>query len=106
MEWASGNVFIRANRLDRAGDGTEGHEHNFDHTTIIFQGAVRITARLPGGGRVVREGAAPAHFLIRAGVRHEIEATADGTVYWCVYSHRDHQGEVCQEYDGWRDAYV
>jgi hypothetical protein len=105
MEWQSGNVFIRANKLAKAGDLTAGHTHNFDHTTIIFKGAVRITAKLPNGTEIVREADAPAHFLIRAEVTHEIVATADDTEYWCVYSHRTHQGDVVQDYDGWADAY-
>ena len=106
MEWQSGNVFIRPNKLAKAGDRTDGHTHNFDHTTILFKGSFRITARLPNGTEVVREAQAPAHFLIRAEVSHEIVATADDTEYWCVYSHRTPQGEVVQEYDGWRESYV
>lgn len=106
MEWQSGNIFIRSNRLEKAGDKTDGHTHNFDHTTIVFTGGIRITAKLPNGEQVVREATAPAHFLIRADVHHEIVALQDGTQYWCVYSHRNHQGDVVQDYDGWREAYV
>lgn len=106
MEWQSGNVFIRSNRLAKAGDKTTGHTHNFDHTTIVFTGGIRIEATLPNGTQIVREANAPAHFLIRAEVSHEITALTDGTEYWCVYSHRDHQGEVVQVYDGWTEAYV
>ncbi len=106
MEWQSGNVFIRANALAKSGDKTDGHKHAFDHTTIIFKGAVRITAKLPNGTEITREATAPAHFLIRAEVQHAITATVDDTVYWCIYSHRTHQGDVVQAYDGWTDAYV
>jgi hypothetical protein len=106
MEWQSGNVFIRSNRLAKAGEQTVGHTHNFDHTTIIFTGGIRIKAKLPNGTEIVREATAPAHFLIRAEVAHEITALADNTEYWCVYSHRDHQGEIVQVYDGWAEAYV
>lgn len=106
MEFQSGNIFIRVQDLEKVGDKTTGHTHNFDHTTIIFKGAVRITAKLPNGTEMVREAKAPHHFLIRAEVSHEIEALEDNTVYWCVYSHRNHQGEVVQDHDGFRDAYV
>lgn len=106
MEWQSGNVFIRSMTLAKAGDLTAGHTHNFDHTTIVFKGGIRITAKLPNGAEIVREATAPAHFLIRAEVAHEIAALTDDTVYWCVYSHRDHQGEVVQVYDGFADAYL
>ncbi len=106
MEWVSGNVFIRANKLRATGDLTQGHKHNFDHTLIVFKGAIKITATLPNGNIVEREAQAPAHFLIRADVIHKIVATVENTEYWCVYSHRDHQGDVIQNYDGWSEAYT
>lgn len=45
------------------------------------------------------------YFLVKAGVEHEITAREDGTIYWCVYSHRTPQGEVVQEYAGFEEAY-
>jgi hypothetical protein len=105
MEWVSGNIFIRPNPMPRAGDVTEGHAHNFDHTTIVFKGAIRIEATLPNGTQIARDFAAPAHALIRADVRHRITALADDTEYWCVYSHRTPQGEVTEVATGWEDAY-
>ena len=65
MEWISGNVFIRPNELPVVGDLVDGHKHNFDHTTIVFTGAVHVRAKLPDGS--VREGdfKAPSHFLVR-----------------------------------------
>jgi quercetin dioxygenase-like cupin family protein len=105
MEWASGNVFIRPNSLERAGDQIAGHAHAFDHTSIVMAGAVRIAAKLPDGPLMVQEFRAPSHVLIRAGVEHEITALEDGTVFWCVYAHRTPQGEVVQEYTGWWGAY-
>ena len=106
MEWSSGNVFIRPNTLDHAGDVTHGHAHQFDHTTIVMEGAVRIRATLPDGRVIDREFRAPAHALILAGVEHEITALEDQTVYWCIYSHRSPQGEVVLQHNGWGDAYV
>jgi len=44
-EWISGNIFIRPNLLENIGDKVDGHQHNFDHTTIIFTGAIHIRAR-------------------------------------------------------------
>ena len=104
MEWISGNVFIRPNTLEKVGDMTEGHTHHFDHTTIVFTGAVHVKAKLPDGS--MREGdfKAPSHFLVRKDVEHEITATEPNTVYWCVYSHRTPQGDVVQDNTGWLDA--
>lgn len=106
MELASGNVFIRKNPLAKAGDFVDGHKHNFDHTTIVFKGAVHVKATLPNGTMIERDFIAPAHFLVRADVEHEITAMADDSEFWCVYSHRNAQGDVVQDANGWGAAYV
>lgn len=104
MEWISGNIFIRPMKFEKAGQKREGHKHNFDHTTVVFKGAVRVRARLPSGQTIERDFVAPAHFLVKAEVEHEIAALADDTEAWCVYSHRTPQGDVVQEFTGWEDA--
>lgn len=104
-EWVSGNIFIRRNALPAVGDRVDGHRHSFDHTTIVFSGAVRVKAKLPDGQVLERDFEAPAHFLVRADVEHEITATQPQTVFWCVYSHRDPQGRITQQFTGWEDAY-
>lgn len=108
MEFISGNIFIRkafeaSDTL--AGRVLDGHKHNFDHTSFVWRGAVRVRATLPDGTRVEREFHAPSHFLVRADVLHEITALEDGTEFWCVYAHRDPQGEVVQIATGWPEAY-
>jgi hypothetical protein len=104
MELASGNVFIRKNK-GKVGDVVDGHTHNFDHTTIFHVGAFHVKAKLPNGTVIERDFVAPSHCLIRSDVEHEITFTADGE-FWCVYSHRNAQGEVVQEDNGWGAAYV
>ena len=84
----------------------DGHTHEFDHTTIVFKGAVHVTATLENGNVVEEDFVAPAHFLVKAEVTHKIVATMDDTEFWCVYSHRNAQGEVVQEDNGWSAAYV
>jgi len=106
MEWQSGNVFIRPNTLKIAGEFTDGHEHNFDHTTIVFTGSVRVEAVYPDGKTRTQEFYAPAHFLVKAHAHHKIIALEDNTVFWCVYSHRNAQGEVTTQNIGWTAAYV
>ena len=44
MEFISGNIFIRPMVFDQAGSTIEGHAHNFDHTTYVVRGSVRIEA--------------------------------------------------------------
>ncbi len=105
MEWISGNVFIRPTTFEKAGGKVSGHKHNFDHTTIVFKGSVHVRGVLPDGRVIERDFAAPAHFLVKAEVEHEITALADNTTFWCVYAHRTPQGDIVQEHDGWRAAY-
>lgn len=106
MEWVSGNIMIRPNTLAKAGDVTQGHTHNFDHTTIVFRGGIHVKATLPSGAVIERDFMAPSHCLIKSAVAHELTALSDDTEYWCVYSHRNPQGDVVQDYDGWLSAYV
>jgi hypothetical protein len=105
MEWVSGNVFIRPNVLENAGEYIDGHTHNFDHTSIVFTGAVRVTQKTPDGNEFTQEFHAPAHFLVKANYSHLIEALEDKTVVWCVYSHRNAQGDVIEQNPGWMGAY-
>lgn len=106
MEWVSGNIFIRPNENMRKDDFVAGHKHNFDHTTIVFSGSLHVEATLPNGNTVSGTFTAPSHFLVKKDVEHKITALEDNTTFWCVYSHRDAQGEVVQEKTGLYDAYV
>ena len=105
-EFISGNVYIRPNTLEKIGDKVDGHKHNFDHTTIVFKGAVHVKAVLPDGTVKEKDFQTGTHFLVRAEVEHEITALEDNTIFWCVYSHREPQGRITQEYTGWDKAYT
>lgn len=105
MEYASGNIYIRPNKLAK-GQMVHGHTHNFDHTTIFFKGAFRVKATRPDGSVIERDFAAPAHCLILADVKHEITALEPDSEFWCVYSHRTPQGDIVQQFTGWEPAYV
>ena len=107
-EWAVGNIYVREN-LGNQGDVVDGHSHNFDHCTMCMRGAIRVkrkdtgrtvVLRAASGDSLVRRSA----LLIEAGVEHEIEFLEDGSVFWCVYSHRNPQGEIVQTYTGWEAA--
>lgn len=106
MEWTSGNIFIRPNVLNKIGAKVDGHTHTFDHTSIVFKGAVHVKATLPNGTVIERDFKAPAHFLVLKDVIHQITATEDETEFWCVYAHRNPQGDVVQENAGWGASYV
>lgn len=109
MDFASGNVFIREMRFDKAGDVVKGHAHNFDHTTYVAKGSLRVEQLADDGSvlKAVEKRASDGRnwVLIKAGVIHRITALEDGSLGHCVYAHRTAQGEVVQEYDGWEPAY-
>lgn len=122
-EFASGNIFIREMRFENAGEVVIGHKHNFDHTTYVARGALRIEKLEPlrtkttiglRGEPIVevvewksiksvekRAGEGFNWVLIKADTVHRITALEDGSIGHCIYSHRNPQGEIVQEYDGW-----
>ena len=108
MEFASGNIYVREMRFDRSGDVVQGHAHNFDHTTYVARGALLIEALGPDGkvakSAVKRAGDGRNWVLIKAEVTHRITALENGSIGHCIYSHRNPQGEIVQDYDGWQPA--
>lgn len=123
-EYVSGNVFVREMRFGKAGEIVNGHAHNFDHTTYVARGALRVdqlAAPIQVGtdatgaptyedGAILKTVVKRATdgynwVLIKAGVHHRITALEDGSIGHCIYSHRNPQAEVVVEYDGWAEAY-
>ena len=109
MEFVSGNLFIREMRFNKAGEANEGHAHNFDHTTYVVAGAIRVD-RLNEQDEIIQSVEKKAKdgknwVLILANARHRVIALEDNTVAHCIYSHRNPQGEIVQEFTGWEKAY-
>lgn len=119
MEFISGNIFIRQHTL-ALGQATIGHRHNFDHTTYVVRGSIKIEeleiTRIDESGspldfksvREVIKKASDGHnwVLIKANVHHRLTALEDESMYHCIYSHITPQGEIVQDYDGWPKAYA
>ena len=109
MEFISGNIFVREMRFEKAGHVVPGHTHNFDHTTYVVHGALRIEALAEDGTvlRSVEKHASDGYnwVLIKADVKHRITALEDNSMGHCIYAHRNPQGEVVQKYDGWTPGY-
>ena len=104
-ELALGNIYVRPNHLAKVGDRLAGHRHNFDHVTLVTQGAIHIDATLPDGTTRQLDLDAGGFCVIKAEVLHAITATAAHTEFLCIYAHRDPQGRVVQEFTGWEEAY-
>lgn len=105
MEYSAGNIQIRPNYLQKKGDVVDGHAHNFDHVTVVFEGSIHVRATLPSGDIIERNFVKGSEFLVKAEVEHEITALEDNTLFKCYYAHRTPQGDIVQEYNGWTDAY-
>jgi quercetin dioxygenase-like cupin family protein len=109
-EFVSGNIFIREMRFELAGDVVQGHKHNFDHTTYVARGALKVE-KLDEQGSVLksvvkRAGDGYNWVLIQKDDIHRITALEDGSIGHCIYAHRNPQGEIVAEYDGWQPAYM
>lgn len=85
----------------------QGHAHHYDHVTFVQAGSVKVFWRKPG--ETVERESGPfktgEFFLVKAEVSHRLKALEDGTRYACVFTHRDFDGSVVQEYNGHLDAY-
>jgi len=108
--WVRGNIAIRQMHFPYARSAPiEGHKHNFDHVTYVKRGGLRIE-KLDDDGNVVQSVDKYATddnnaVLILAGVRHRIWPLMDNSAGDCIYAHRTPQGDVVQEYTGWKEAY-
>lgn len=110
MEYISGNIYIREGVLAKKGDFVDGHTHNFDHTTYIAHGSIKVE-QLDDKGNVLKEAVKSSSttknwVLIKKDVVHRLTAMEDNSIYHCIYSHRTPQGDVVEEYDGWQSSYL
>jgi hypothetical protein len=84
-----GDVFTRVHGPHPKGHTHDGHEHNFDHQTLLVAGSLKITARKAGVDMGEKVFTAPCPIVIRADTCHEIEVLEDGTVWICAFAVRD-----------------
>jgi hypothetical protein len=120
MEYVSGNIFIREMDFEAVGGVVNGHTHNFDHTTYIVRGTVKIESfKLKEGAdpdleeswvplKTVIKKASDGHnwVLIKAECKHKLTQLEPNSMGHCIYSHRTPQGDVVQDWDGWREGCV
>jgi len=105
----AGPIGYRQFHLDKTCESHQGHEHKYDHTTIIIRGRVKVFYSYEKDGQKV-EGESEEYgqgetIHIKKNVHHKIKALEDNTQYWCVFSHRDFDGIVCEHYVGNQEAY-
>lgn len=105
----AGPVGIRRGILEAVCEEDVGHEHNYDHLTIVLTGRLKVFYAFLQDGEAV-EGESKAFsagetVVILANVRHRLKALEQGTTYLCVFSHRDFDGLVTQAYEGNNSAF-
>lgn len=85
-----GNIWVRQNYLEKAGDTAGGHAHFFDHVSLLAKGSIGVTLN----GSDYHEFHAPTFIVIRKNNIHNITALEDDTSWYCVFAARDIYGET------------
>lgn len=77
------DVWVRQMHFLNAGDVEMGHTHDFDHTTLLAAGALRV--KVNGATTDFR---APHMIVIKAEHEHELTSLEPNTVAYCVHAVR------------------
>lgn len=85
-----GNIWVRQNYMELAGDKVGGHIHYFDHVSLLAKGSVEVKIE----GYEPRVFSAPTFIVIKKNNRHEITALEDDTSWYCVFAAREIDGNV------------
>jgi quercetin dioxygenase-like cupin family protein len=85
------NMWVKQMIFDQIGDVHPGHQHTFDHQTLLSKGSVEVVAN--GETTVFK---APTIIYIKAGIKHGMMALEDNTVVYCVHPLRggDQVGDI------------
>jgi len=89
-----GNVWVRQNILEEAGQSNQGHKHKFDHVSLLTSGKVSVEVE----GYEPKEFTAPTFIVIKKEHSHKFTALQDKTVWYCVFAMRDVDGNVTDIY--------
>lgn len=89
-----GNIWVRQNVLERAGDFVGGHIHLFDHVSLLARGSVEVSI----DGYPPKIFTAPTFIVIKKEHRHRFTALEDDTLWYCVFAIRDDDGELTDIY--------
>ncbi len=91
-----GNIWVRQNVLEKAGESYQGHTHLFDHVSLLVSGKAMVET----DGNPPKEFQAPTFIIIRRDVTHKFTALEDNTVWFCIFALRDINGEVIEDVYG------
>jgi|TARA_B100000902_G_C26801853_1_gene664852 hypothetical protein len=88
-----GNIWVRQNVMEEAGESFPGHKHKFDHVTLLSKGEIEVEVE----GYEPKIFKAPTFVVIRKEHNHKITALTDDVLYYCVFAVRDLDGEPVDE---------
>ena len=86
-----GNIFVRKIVFSCVGDVMPGHDHMFDHVTLVSQGSVHFRCQVTGIDKTI---VAPAFIETPAKAYHDLIALEPNSVAWCIFAVRDEDGFV------------
>lgn len=89
-----GNIWVRQNRIEKAGEFHDGHKHHFDHVSLLTKGSVEVKVE----GYPPKTFSAPTFIVIRKELHHQFIALEDDVNWYCVFALRDLDGEVIEVY--------
>jgi len=92
---AVSNVFCRLMHFVEVGDVEYGHQHSYDHATLVSTGSVVVDV-LDDNDVVVSSKVftAPNMVFIHKDKRHRLTALEKNTVCSCIHAVRDVEGEI------------
>lgn len=99
----AGPIAIRRFVLEHECQELQGHKHNYDHTTLVLRGSIRVSYSYQHEGKEVsgsHDYSIGESFVVKAEVEHTIKSLEPNSMYACIFSHRDFDGNVVQNYIG------
>jgi dTDP-4-dehydrorhamnose 3,5-epimerase-like enzyme len=78
------NVFVKLHQLLNIGDFYPGHNHAFDHITLLATGSVTMVH-----DKGQEEFKAPHLIVTPKGVKHQFTALEPNTVFCCIHAIRE-----------------
>ena len=76
------DVFIKSGVFREAGTRIPQHSHEYDHTSFIATGGVRVWC----DGKYLGEHLSPCGILIKKHTKHTFETTEENTTILCIHN--------------------
>ncbi len=92
---AVSNVYCRLMNFKKKGDQEIGHEHDYDHGTLLASGKLLVEKFENNGSlKSSKEFIAPSFIFVEKNVRHVLTALEDNTVATCIHALRSIDDEI------------